>query len=388
MEFRLTPEQESFRREVGAFAATEWTGDSEGALGEGGDEASWQRFQAFRRKLAGRGWLTLAWPAEWGGTGAGYIEQAVYNEEMALHGAPAIDMAADRIGPTIMMYGTDAQKQEFLPPIVRGEANWCQGFSEPNAGSDLAALQTRAEEQGDDFIINGQKIWTSNAHRADWMILLARTDQDVPKHKGISYFILDMHSPGVTVRPLLNLSGAHGFNEVFFENVRIPRDRLVGELNRGWYVATTTLDFERSGIGRIAGASRTLAMVTQFAREQAKRAALPSWARHGLAELNLEFEIGRLLAYRVAWMQSSGLVPNYEASISKTFGSEMQQRLAGFGIRLLGLAGQLEPGSEWAPLQGRLQRYYLGSVALTIAAGTSEVNRNIVATRGLGLPRG
>jgi alkylation response protein AidB-like acyl-CoA dehydrogenase len=302
-------------------------------------------------------------------------------------GAPAADMGSDRVGPTLLIYGTEEQKAQFLPAIRNGDVTWCQGFSEPGAGSDLASLQTRAVLAGDDFVLNGSKIWTSNAHHADWMFVLARTDPEAPKHRGISYFLLDMRTPGITVRPLINLANEHGFNQIFFEDVRISRRYLVGELNRGWYVATTTLDFERSGIQRLAGGARTLEMVTAYASELATAGRLPLWARHGLAELHLEYQTGRLLSYRVAWMQSRGLVPNYEASISKTFGTEWQQRLAAFGVKLLGLYGQLAPGSLRAPLQGALERAYLSSVSATIAAGTSEVNRNIIATRGLGLPR-
>ena len=387
MDFSFTPEEEAFRREVRAFLKKELP--SEG-VERGGPPDRWQTYRDFIKKLAGRGWLTLAWPEEWGGEGASHMKQLVYNEEMARHDAPAADLGSDRVGPTIMLYGTEEQKQRFLPPIVKGEAVWCQGFSEPSSGSDLASLQTRAVQDGDDFIINGSKIWTSLAHVAQWMILLARTDPDAPKHKGISYFLLDMKAPGVTIRPLVDMLGRHQFNQVFFDNVRVPRDSLLGEENRGWYVATSTLDFERSGIQRVIGSLRTYERLVAFARET-ERDGRPLMAhplvRHQLAELKIEFEVGRNLSYRVAWMQGQNLVPNYEASVSKMFGSELAQRLGIAGIRILGLAGQLAPGSPWAPLQGSIQTLYLNAAALTVAAGTSEVQRNIIATRGLGLPR-
>jgi alkylation response protein AidB-like acyl-CoA dehydrogenase len=264
---------------------------------------------------------------------------------------------------------------------------WCQGFSEPGSGSDLASLQTRATKDGDDFVINGQKIWTSNAHHADWIFLLARTDPDAPKHRGISFFLLDMKSPGISIRPLINLAGQHGFNETFFDNVRVPKENLVGEENRGWYIAATTLDFERSGINRIAAATRTLNAIVDHVRATPALRARAD-VRHRLAELALEFDLGRMLAYRVAWMQSRKLVPNYEASMSKLFGSEMQQRLANFCVNTLGLGGQLLPEDRRTPLEGRAGLYYQTSLSLTIAAGTSEVQKNIIATRGLGLPRG
>jgi len=387
MDFAFTPEEEAFRREVRAFLRDELAGDIE----RGGSPERWRQYRGFVKKLAERGWLTLAWPAEWGGQGAGYMQQLVYNEEMAAHDAPATDLGSDRVGPTIMLYGTDEQKARFLPPIVKGEAIWCQGFSEPGSGSDLASLQTRAVQDGDEFVINGSKIWTSLAHFAEWMILLARTDPEAPKHKGISYFLVDMNTPGIEVRPLVDMLGRHQFNQVFFQDVRIPRDALLGELNRGWYVATATLDFERSGIQRVMGNQRTYELLARYASETA-RDGRPLIAqplvRHQLADLKIEFEVGRLLAYRVAWMQHQGLVPNYEASVSKMFGSELAQRLANAGMRLMGLGGQLTPGSPWARLEGRIETLYLNAAALTIAAGTSEIQRGIIAGRGLGLPRG
>jgi alkylation response protein AidB-like acyl-CoA dehydrogenase len=319
------------------------------------------------------------------------MQQLVYNEEVAYYDAPAFYMGADRVGPTIMLYGTDEQKQRFLPPIVRGEAVWCQGFSEPEAGSDLASLQTAATQDGDDFIINGSKIWTSYAHAAEWMILLARTDQDAPKHKGISFFLLDMKTPGITIRPLVDMMDRHQFNQVFFDNVRVPRDCLIGELNRGWYVAAATLDFERSGIGRVIGSYRTYEKLLDYARAAVRDGrsllALPQ-VRHALAELKIEFEMGKLLSYRVTYMQSKQIVPNYEASVSKMYGSELAQRLANAGMRILGLGGQLAPEATLAPLRGTIESLYLNAAGLTVAAGTSEIQRNIIAGRGLGLPRG
>jgi len=382
MEFRFSPEEEAFRGEIRAFLAEELPERRP----EGVD--GWRFARGFVKKLAGRGWHTLGWPAEWGGQGASHMKQLVFNEEMAYWEAPSNDLGVDRIGPTIMLYGTDEQKERFLPPIVRAESVWCQGFSEPGAGSDLASLQTRAVEDGDSFIINGSKIWTSLAHFAEWMILLARTDPQAPKHRGISYFLLDMKTPGVVIRPLVDMAGRHTFNEVFFEDVRVPRDCLIGEQNRGWYVATTTLDFERSGIQRVIGGIRTYEQLVAYASERVREdGPLPTPIRHRLAELKIEYEVGRMLSYRVAWLQSQGRVPNYEASVSKMYGSELAQRLALTGMQLLGPAGQLAPGSPWAPLRGRIEAQYLTAAALTVAAGTSEINRGIIATRGLGLPR-
>jgi alkylation response protein AidB-like acyl-CoA dehydrogenase len=379
MDFRFSPEQEAFRGEVRAFIKDEWPPKP-------GD-------QSFTRKLAKKGWLTMSWPKEYGGQAASHIQQLVYNEEMAYYQAPGQSMGTDRVGPTIILFGTDEQKKEFLPRIANDELHWCQGFSEPGSGSDLASLQTRAVRDGDNYIINGQKIWTSGAQLADYMILLARTDPDAPKHRGISYFLLDMKSPGVSVRPLVQMTGQAGFNEVFFEDVRIPASAIVGEVNRGWYVSTATLDFERSGIGRVIGGLRTYEAMLQYAKQAPSPSPkyrrlfdVPS-LRHALADVGLSFSVGRLLSYRVAWMQSQNLVPNYEASMAKTLGTELHQRLARIAINALGLQGQLREGDS-VPLHGEAANFYLSTVSLTIAAGTSEINRNIIATRGLGLPRG
>ena len=384
MDFAYSPEEEAFRQEVRAFLKQELREPAEG-------EDAWEVRRAFIKKLAAKGWLTLAWPKEWGGQGASHMMQLAYNEAVAYQEAPANDIGSDRVGPTIMLYGTEEQKRRYLPPIIAGEAVWCQGFSEPGAGSDLASLEMRAVEDGDEFVINGSKIWTSFAHKADAIILLARTDPDAPKHRGISYFLVDMDTPGITVRPLVDMLGRHQFNEVFFEDVRVSRDTLLGEMNRGWYIATTTLDFERSGIQRVIGSMRTYDMLADYAR-QTKRNGSPlaehPLVRHKLADLKIEFEVGRLLSYRVAWMQSQGLIPNYEASVSKMYGSELAQRLANAGVRIIGLGGQLAPGSPWAPLAGRFETLYIAAAALTVAAGTSEIQRNIIASRGLGLPRG
>ncbi len=396
MEFRFTPQEESFRQEIRDFLRAElppgWAeSGGAGPLGEGGEER-WEFLRQFQRKLASKGWLTLAWPQEYGGMAAGVMTQVIYNEEMAYHRAPTqVGVGPDRVGPTIILYGTEKQKARHLPGIASGETVWCQGFSEPGAGSDLASLQTRAVADGDSFVINGQKIWTSLAHRADWCILLARTDPQAPKHKGISYFLVDMGTPGIRVRPLIDLLGRHTFNEVFFEDVRVPRDCLVGEENRGWYVAAATLDFERSGINRVVAGIRLYEELVEYAaqkRVNGRRLIDLAPVRHKLAEIGIEFTVGRLLAYRVASMQARGEVPNAEASMSKLFGSELQQRLASAGLGILGLAGQLAPGLAWAPLGGRLEQYYLFASALTVAAGTSEIQRGIIAGRGLGLPRG
>jgi alkylation response protein AidB-like acyl-CoA dehydrogenase len=313
----------------------------------------------------------------------------VFNEEFGYYGAPDTGtrgFGVGMIGPTLIIHGNDQQKAEHLPRITSGEAIWCQGYSEPGAGSDLASLQTRAVADGDDFVVNGQKIWTSGGHRANWMFLLARTDPDAPKHRGISFLLLDIkNTPGVEVRPLINMANRHHFNEVFFDNVRIPRRNLVGEENRGWYVGMTLLDFERSGIGGTSSQRRTLEKLTTWLKgEQA-------WKRDrnrlNLAELVIENNVCKYLGYRIGDMQMKGQHPSYEASMVKVFQSELGQRIYRFGVNALGLPGQLMPEQPDAPFAGDMPENYLTSVPSTIYSGSNEIQRNIIATRGLGLPR-
>jgi alkylation response protein AidB-like acyl-CoA dehydrogenase len=392
MRFAFTPEQDAFREEVRDFLEQALPADWDGADNAIDDERH-EFGRQFLNKLAPRRWIAPAWPTEYGGLAMSLWDQVVFNEEMGYARAPIVNTAAvGYLGPTIILYGTDEQKQKHLPGITSGDVIWCQGYSEPNSGSDLASLQTRAVQDGDDYVINGQKIWTSQAHYADWMFVLARTDPDAPKHRGISYFLVDMKTPGITVRPLINMGGGSGFNEVFFENVRVPRDGLLGELNRGWYIATTTLDFERSSIGGTSQALRSLEDLVRFARsEREASTGRPIWerptVRHAIADLWIDVELARLLSYRVVSMQSRGLVPNYEASIIKVFNSEYIQKQSRVGISIMGLYGGLWGDGPWAKLQGRFARSYIASVGAAIAGGTSEIQRNIIAQRGLGLPR-
>ena len=391
MRFTHEIDIESFRDEVRQFIADELPSEEERqahAL-RGGFETNEEEYDytmGFQRKLADRDWLAMAWPEEYGGGGASHMRQLVYNEEMAYAGAPVGNMGIAWVGPSLMLYGTEEQKQKYIPPITSAEQWWCTLYSEPGAGSDLASLQTSAVRDGDDYVINGQKIWTSGGHLADWGWLAARTDPDAPKHKGISLLMLDMKSPGITVRPLINLGDQHSFNEVFFEDVRVPVEQRVGEENRGWYHLAVALDFERSGIAAYSGGRRNVERLTRIAGENPQFWERRRGIRTELAERMVEVNVGTFLAYRVATMQAQGLVPNHEASASKLFGSELGQRIARTGMHILGMAGQLRGDSSRVGVDQA--QGYLQSVSGTIAAGTSEIQRNIVATRGLGLPRG
>jgi len=389
MDFESPPELEEFRNEVKQFIRDDIPADWKGKDDLEGDDPA--AAQAIRKKLAAKGWLTLAWPKEYGGMEAPHFQQMVFNEEMSYNRIPATDNSVTMLGPILMLEGTEEQKTTFLPRIANAEMRWAQGYSEPGSGSDLASLQTRAVEDGDDFVINGTKIWTSGAHQADWIFMMARTDPDAPKHRGISFLLADMKSPGITIRPIVNMAGVHSFNQVFFDNVRTPKKYLVGEYNRGWYVGARLLDFERSGVGRSASGRRTLEEMVQFAKEtkwNGQVLAKNPTIRNRLADMAIEIEVSRMISYHISWLQSRGEAFNKEASMGKVFGTEMQQRLYQTGMSMLGLYGTLERGSKWAPLQGRIERGFLSSFSATIAAGTSEIQRNIIATRGLGLPRG
>jgi alkylation response protein AidB-like acyl-CoA dehydrogenase len=348
----------------------------------------WTLNKEFARKLGERGWLSLSWPKEYGGQGTVDLRPLILWSEVYYQRAPGLDMfGVKMLSPVLLAFGTQEQKQRHLPPIARGEIFWCQGYSEPNAGSDLAGAQTRAEETLDSFIINGQKIWTSGAHRADWIFVLCRTDPQAGKHGGLSLILVDMRTPGITVNPLVNVLGASSFNEIFFDNVKVPKENLIGGeggKNRGWQMATALLNYERSGVERVALASRFVAELVEYVRNSQR--PLDSEMRLRLAEAAVEVEASRLLAYRIGWMHNQGLQPQGEASISKVFLSELLQKLANLGCQVLGLNAQME--GDTAPLGGGPQHLYLSTLGSTIAAGTSEVQRMLIAHRGLGLPRG
>ena len=390
MDFRFTADEQTFRQDLLQFIDRELPEGWQGG-GRWPEEWDWDYTQEMRKKLAQRGWLTMHWPEEYGGQAASPVRSAIFNEEMAYHRTPGRDIFGVRmLASTLMIFGNEEQKKTFLPPISNGDVQWCQGYSEPESGSDLASLQTRAIKDGDDFVINGAKIWTTMAHRADWMFLLVRTDPDAPKHRGISFVLVDMKTPGVSVRPIHNLTGSHEFNQVFFDNVRVPQRNLVGEENRGWYVAVTLLDFERSGIDYSAMGRRLLDELIGYVKQAPSEGGMLSQdpkVRNMLAERYIENDVARLLAYEVSWMQGQGQVPNKEASMSKVFGSETLQRITTTGLDIMGPYGRLLRDDANAPLDGRIPENWMVSFSHKIAAGTSEVQRNIVASRGLSLPR-
>jgi len=390
MELKFGEREEQLRSEVRQFLKENLPEDRrEVGLGTR-DEAAFEVAKAFNDALAKRGWIAPAWPKEYGGLGASIYEQMVFNEELGYASAPDTGtrgFGVGMIGPTLIVHASEEQKRHYLPKITSGEHIWCQGYSEPGAGSDLAALQTRAVRDGDDYVVNGQKIWTSGGHRSNQMFCLVRTDPDAPKHRGISFLLIDdiKNTPGLTIRPLINMADRHHFNEVFFEDVRVPAKNLIGEENRGWYVGMTLLDFERSGIGTTAGQRRTLEELTKILKDGP--ADRREQYRTKLADYVVANNVGKNLGYRIGWMQSNGNHPNYEASVIKIYQSELGQRIYNFGVNMLSLSGQLRPEDPKAPLGGGLPENYITSVPSTIYSGTNEIQRNIIATRGLGLPR-
>jgi alkylation response protein AidB-like acyl-CoA dehydrogenase len=397
MDLTLTPAEEKFRDEsrvwLDAHVPQQWHDaafrESLTPAGEIAFLKSWQQ------TLYGGGWVGLAWPREYGGRGATLMEQVIFNQEMARAKAPPLINVLGIIiaGPTIMVHGTEEQKRRYLPKIVNAEEIWCQGFSEPNSGSDLASLATHARLDGDEFVVNGQKIWNSYGHMAQQCLLLVRTDPSVPKHKGISALIVGMQSPGVIVKPLRQITGDAEFNEVFFDNVRVPRANLVGELNNGWNVAITILMFERLNTASLLEIQTKIALdaLIDTARRTLRNgrpAAEDPLIRQKLAQIYTDVEILRLSSYRSITRYQRGQRPGPEGSIDKLFWSETAQRLFEVAMEILGPQGQLVKGSKWASDSGHWSYQFLRSRADTIAGGTSEILRNIIGERVLGLPKG
>lgn len=408
MDWSDTPEQAIFRSEVREFIQHNLperyrvlASESRDPGWRGGwrtdrvsdDEAIRSAAIEWADALRQRSWIAAHWPIEYGGAGLGPAEQFILNSELAIANAPEQvgGTAVTMLGPTIIAHGTDEQRQKYLPAILAGDVSWAQGYSEPGAGSDLGSLQTRAVRDGDDYILNGQKIWTSGAHLADSLFMLVRTDPDAPKHRGITFLLVDdIRAPGITIQPLINMAWEHGFNETFFEDVRVPVN-VVGEENRGWYVGMTLLDYERSSIGGAVGIRRALALLVQAlsSAEIPGPAVVSTTVRAEIAERVIEAEVGFNFSRRIVSMQARGLVPNYEASMGKMYLTELMQRSARTGMRALGLYAAIwDEEASHTPLHAYFTHRYISTIPYTIGGGTSEIQRNIIATRGLGLPRG
>ncbi|OJZ76012.1 acyl-CoA dehydrogenase [Mycobacterium paraffinicum] len=386
----LTEADQQFRDEVRAFLASALTTDVRGSGRSEGDRL--QRMRLWQSRLHDAGLAAISWPVQFGGRGATPVQQLIFNAEMAAAHAPEpINRSAvNQLGPTIIQWGTDEQRRRYLPKILSGEEVWCQGFSEPDAGSDLAALKTRAELCDDEVIINGQKIWTSKAQYADWIYILARTDPTAAKHQGISYILVPLNTTGIEVRPIRQITGQAEFNEVFFDSVRVPVANLLGPLNGGWQVAKSTLGYERVGQSRTHRIERRLGILVRMAQE---RGALGQPGRDdGYVADRIVGFAARVEALRQISAQATaagvrGISPGPEASVAKLLTSEVDQAMADFGLDLAGPAGTLERGSVGATKNGNVAQSYLLMRAATFGAGTSEIQRNVIAEKLLGLPR-
>ena len=390
MEFGWTEEQQEFRADLRRFleeqrtpALMEELANIDPESGARGPEA-----KKFRDALNDAGYTTMAWPKEYGGQAKGGFFSFILSEELGYSGLPYDSLSVNSVGATIMGFGSEEQKREWLPKIQTGEMNFAIGYTEPNAGTDLASLQTRAIRDGDDYVINGQKIYTSGAHVATHVWLAARTDPDAPKHRGVSMFVVPLTTPGITVRPLYMMSGGRT-NETFWEDVRIPAEAMVGEENRGWYMTQNALDLERVVISPAAPITRTFEKIVTYVKEKRPDLIDDSTTRAALAQTRMDVEIARALATTNAMIIAGGMTPNAEASMGKTWTTEAQTRINSLAMDLFGGYGGLTKDSgDLAVVDGEFENRWFSSPASRFGGGTNDIQRRIIATRGLGLPRG
>jgi alkylation response protein AidB-like acyl-CoA dehydrogenase len=385
----FTTEEEAFRNEVRSWLDAnlprDWRQDGKGGYR---DEEDTEVQREWQRKLYLGGWLKLGWPKEAGGRGATPVMQAIYQEEMAKAGAPGIlgRLGVTLLAPTLLAHGTDWQRQTYIDKILSGELIFCQGFSEPDAGSDLAGLRTKAERRDSKWVLSGQKTWSSGAHYSQKSFLLARTDPSAEAHRGIGFFLVDMKQPGVEVRRIKQMTGGGEFCEIFLSNAEVEDRDLVGEPGDGWKIAMTVFGFERGGLAQAARFERAVAELATLARDRG--AGSDATTRQKIAQAQIEAHVFRLIGLRNLTKAQHGQAPGPEASVTKLFWSEMDKRLQEAAIGVEGMYGALAPGSELAIEDGRWQYGWMWAQAETIYAGSSEIQRNIIAERVLGLPRG
>jgi alkylation response protein AidB-like acyl-CoA dehydrogenase len=381
----LTPEQEKLKSELGTYFANLVEEIGAGGGGDPGDPP----YKRYIRRMGRDGWLGLGWPREYGGQGRGPVDQMIFVEESHWAGVPLPLLTLNSIGPTLMALGTDEQRQRFLPGILSGEVHFAVGYTEPGAGTDLASLKTRAVRDGDEYVVNGQKLFTSAIQYADYVWLAVRTDPDLPKHKGLSVLIVPTSSPGFSWTPLRTIAGEYT-SATFYDNVRVPAENLVGEENGGWRLITNQLNHERVAICPASGILRSISEVRRWAietcRSDGKRVADDEWVRTNLARVHARAEFLKLINWKVAWATDKGLSPA-DASATKVFGTELALEAYRLLMEVVGQAGYLEEGSPGAVLQARLERSYRGQVIFTFGGGTNEIQRDIIAMVGLGMPR-
>ena len=393
MDLSYTAEQEAFRKRVRAWIKANLPQREKDSSGiEYGDPKRITQLKAWQRKLYDAGYVAMGWPKEYGGHAADVVQQTIVNEELLLARAPGLVgmMGIQMVGPTLIQFGTDEQRQRHLRKILTAEEIWCQGYSEPGSGSDLASLKTRADLVGDEFIVNGQKVWTSNAQFADWMFCLVRTDPAAPKHRGISYILIDMQSPGITVRPLIQMTGDPGFNEVFFEDVRVPRKNLIGELNQGWLVANATLAHERNMLGSTTRTQQMfngLLRLAQSRQRYGRPAAEDPVIRQRLADVMLRVEAMKLHAFRQLTDTIRKRPPGIGASVNKLVSTELNHDIAALAMEIMGSYGSLARTSRHVIDRGSWPIEFMFPLGLIIGGGTSQIQKNIISERGLGMPR-
>ena len=389
MDLGFTAEEEVFREEVRTWLdrnlPSEWGSGGVGGYREDADEDIQRQWQ---RRLHDGGWLKLSWPREAGGRAATPVMQAIYHEEMSKAGAPGIlgRLGVSLLAPTLLVHGSPWQKEAYLEKILSGEMIFCQGFSEPDAGSDLAGLRARAERRDGRWVLDGQKTWSSGAHYADKSFLLARTDPDADAHKGISFFLVDMHQPGVEVRPIRQMTGGGEFCEIFLSGAVVDDRDLVGEPGAGWKIAMTVFGFERGGLAQASRFERAVAQLATLARDRGAGADVR--VRQKVAQAQIEAHVFRLIGLRNLTSAQHGHAPGPEASMTKLYWSEMDKRIQETAVSVQGPYGALAPDSAFAVEDGRWQYGWMWAQAETIYAGSSEILRNIIAERVLGLPRG
>jgi alkylation response protein AidB-like acyl-CoA dehydrogenase len=400
MDLKLTAEESAFQRQVRDWLRHNLPKkDRRADPTEFGDPKRIRELKAWQKKLYGAGYLAIGWPKDYGGQAGPDVDrrgllmrQTIVNEELVRARAPSVIgmMGIQMVGPTLLQFGSAAQKHRFLPKILVADEIWCQGYSEPGSGSDLASLKTRAELSGDFFVVNGQKVWTSNAQFADWMFCLVRTAPGAPKHKGISYLLIDMKTPGITVRPLVQMTGDRGFNEVFFEDVKVPRENLVGDLNQGWQVANATLAHERNMLGsttRTQQMFQGLLRVARSRRRGGKPASADPILRQKLADLAIRVESMKYHSYRQLTDLLRGRSPGIGASVNKLVVTELNHAICALAIEVLGNYGTLDRKSKLVVDRGLWPYEFMFTLGLIIGGGTSQIQKNIISERGLGMPK-
>ena len=389
MDFALTPEEERFCQECTKYLKKQKTpeliAELEARSGYGGGPA----YTNLIRQMGRDGWLGVGWPKEYGGQGRTPMEQHLFFEICFYEEVPLPVLGLNTVGPAIMRIGTDEQKKKYLPPILKGEIEFCIGYTEPDAGTDLASLKTTAVRNGDSYIINGQKVFTTNADFADYVWLAARTDPEARKHRGISIFIIPMNTPGISIEPFMTMGGERS-NYSFYDNVRVPKECLVGEENQGWKYMTTQLSFERIALVPSATMRRNLDQTIRWAKEtnhDGKPIIERPWVRQKFTELTMELEVLKILNYYVVWLITQDALVYAESSMVKVYGVELNQRLNSTLLQIIGQFGQLQMGSKWAPLKGKVEHALRTDIVLIFGGGALEIQRNIIAIAGLGMPR-